>query len=210
MLACGPYFETGGIVLSLAIFLLLKPLAYFAFIQAFRFRVAREVPMTMKQAAGLAALRSLVGLVFVGMVWALLALTGNGSLMASWILLYLERIAAWWLIGRYAARLFGKRLAAWVIFGMIINVAFDMAVVIGLFVNAFVPVVFLGLILLIIYLMHVTGRRAELQSRFSTYPVCRVCQYNLTGNLSGICPECGTAILKPTDRPALAPGGAVV
>ena len=41
ILACGPYFGPDGLVVSGIIFLVLKPLAYFAFIQAFRYRVAR-------------------------------------------------------------------------------------------------------------------------------------------------------------------------
>lgn len=28
----------------------------------------------------------------------------------------------------------------------------------------------------------------------ASYPVCARCQYNLTGNVSGVCPECGTPI----------------
>ncbi len=39
------------------------------------------------------------------------------------------------------------------------------------------------------------------------YPICETCGYNLTGNTSGTCPECGTDIEpaepagKPTDEP---------
>ena len=29
------------------------------------------------------------------------------------------------------------------------------------------------------------------------YPKCRECGYNLTGNVSGVCPECGTEIEQP-------------
>ena len=32
-------------------------------------------------------------------------------------------------------------------------------------------------------------------------PVCRPCGYNLTGNVSGVCPECGTPIEKPEPKP---------
>jgi rubrerythrin len=38
------------------------------------------------------------------------------------------------------------------------------------------------------------GRRATLLARFTARPLCRECGYDLTGNLSGQCPECGTLI----------------
>ena len=28
----------------------------------------------------------------------------------------------------------------------------------------------------------------------SLQPLCKICDYNLTGNISGVCPECGTKI----------------
>lgn len=34
----------------------------------------------------------------------------------------------------------------------------------------------------------------SLTRRVPDYPICRRCTYNLTGNVSGICPECGSAI----------------
>ena len=36
---------------------------------------------------------------------------------------------------------------------------------------------------------------------------CRKCYYNLTGNTSGICPECGTPITREIVRPQRSPGG---
>ena len=36
--------------------------------------------------------------------------------------------------------------------------------------------------------------RWNLERRRSERGICKTCDYNLTGNLSGICPECGTAI----------------
>lgn len=32
--------------------------------------------------------------------------------------------------------------------------------------------------------------------------MCRLCGYNLRGNLSGVCPECGTNLLHPSTVPA--------
>ena len=45
-LACGPYISETEFWVSLSIFLFFKPLAYYAFIQAFRYRVSAAIPMT--------------------------------------------------------------------------------------------------------------------------------------------------------------------
>lgn len=38
-----------------------------------------------------------------------------------------------------------------------------------------------------------TSRR-ESRRNISTTPTCQTCGYNLTGNVSGVCPECGKEI----------------
>jgi hypothetical protein len=43
------------------------------------------------------------------------------------------------------------------------------------------------------------------QERRRTKHLCMVCGYNLTGNLSGTCPECGSAI--PATNPGIMPPG---
>ena len=44
------------------------------------------------------------------------------------------------------------------------------------------------------------GRRATLKARFTSNPVCLQCHYDLTGNLSGRCPECAAPIAEVTGR----------
>ncbi|MCH9034690.1 MAG: hypothetical protein IID42_09315 [Planctomycetes bacterium] len=195
LLACGPYFREDGLVLSALIFLGLKPVAYFAFIQAFRYRVARAVPMRTAQLIRLVALRAIVGIVLIGGGAVLVALAAGGRyLAASWVYLYGARLLAWWAIGRFAAGIRGKRLVAWTLFGTLINIGFDVAVVFGLFSGPIVPYIVFGGIAALIWILHRLGRRASLVSRFLDSPFCQACEYNLTGNLSGICPECGTKI----------------
>ncbi|MBP7745279.1 MAG: hypothetical protein KA383_04050 [Phycisphaerae bacterium] len=50
---------------------------------------------------------------------------------------------------------------------------------------------------------HVADARVvyELIIRHMPSPLCAGCGYNLTGNVSGRCPECGTAILPPDTKP---------
>ena len=195
MLGCGPYFEPSGMAASFVLFLLVKPLSYYAFVRAFRFRVCREIPMTGRQAVGLAALRAGLGLLLVGGgAAAFLNWGGASGALAGWVYLYVARVLAWWIVGRVAG-LRGKRMIGWIVAGEAINIAFDVAVVAGLWQGAWAPALAVALIATFIYWLERRGRRLELRNRFSSHPVCRKCQYNLTGNLSGICPECGTAIV---------------
>lgn len=195
LLACGPYFDAAGMVSSLVIFLLLKPLAYFAFVRAFRYRVSRDIPMTGRQAAKLAALRALVGIVLIGGgAWVLSEARILPSGLIGWLYLYVARVVAWLWIGRSGASLRGRRLIAWTCFGTLVNAAFDVAVVVGLMTGWAYPALIVIVIGLFLYVLEVRGRRVSLRNRFSDAPFCGVCEYNLTGNLSGVCPECGTVV----------------
>src|SRR5262245_8514338 len=106
-LACGPYFEDSGLVASLAIFLVVKPLAYYAFINACRYRVSRAIPMRRRQAALLALVRALLGVALVGGGTVFFpGLRGSEQLLiAAWVYLYLERVAVWLGVGWWGARL---------------------------------------------------------------------------------------------------------
>ena len=201
MLACGPYFNEAGALASLVMLVLIKPLSYYAYIRAVRYRVCSAIPMTHKRAIGLAALRAGLGLVLVGGgAWLLDASDLDGRII-SWVSLYAVRILAWWIVGRIAD-LRGWRMVAWIIGGEVINVVFDFAVIMGLAQGVGPAVGAVILISIFIGIVEWRGRRPELLARFAADPYCPVCQYNLTGNLSGICPECGTPITFPS---ALAP-----
>lgn len=196
LLACGPYFVPSGFFSSLVIFLLVKPLAYVAFVKAFRYRVSRVIPMTQPQVIRLALLRAGIGVVFVGGGSLFLLFVVPGQFReASWVYLYASRLVAWWVVGSFYAKLRGWRLVSWTVSGTLINVAFDVAVVAGLATGWFFPMLIVLLIAGFIAIMEGLGRRASLQARFSSEPFCADCEYNLTGNLSGICPECGTPIV---------------
>jgi hypothetical protein len=150
--------------------------------------------MTLGQSAGLAALRAALGLILVGGGAFVISRSGlDRGLPTTWIYLYASRIFAWWLVGRMA-RLRGWRMIGWIVGGETINAAFDLAVVAGLAQGSLPAVIATTFIAAFIYVLEWRGRRPELRSRFSGDPLCRVCQYNLTGNLSGICPERGTPI----------------
>jgi hypothetical protein len=114
-------------------------------------------------------------------------------MLSGWIYLYVSRIFAWWIVGR-VAQLRGLRMIGWIIGGEAINIVFDLAVAFGLATGILPAVGAVAVIAVFIYVLEWRGRRPELLARFSANPSCRVCQYNLTGNLSGICPECGTPI----------------
>lgn len=198
-LACGPFFNCGGALLSVVILLMFKPLAYYAFIQAFRYRVSRPIPMSVAQAVKLAGVRAGLGFVLVGagaFCFYQWELSYGGDFWAySWVYLYLERLLVWAGLGWYGAGLRGRRFVGWTLSGTALNAAFDFAIVVGVMDGITKPVLILGGIAALIAVLHKVGRRDSLKYRFSSDPSCTKCHYNLTGNLSGICPECGTPIV---------------
>jgi hypothetical protein len=204
-LACGPYFDETGFWASVVLFAIVKPLAYFAFIQAFRYRVSRPFPMKFSQAAKLTAMRAGLGIGFTAigaLFFFSLARTGGGDgiLAMSWVFLYAERLFSWWLVGWWGAGLRGRRLIGWIISGTLINAAFDAAMVMGLVMGPLPIIAITAGIGMFIAALHVVGRRASLKLRFTRNPVCLSCGYDLTGNLSGRCPECGRAVDGPVPQ----------
>lgn len=194
-LACGPYFNEMGLASTLVLLLAIKPLAYFAFISAFRFRVNRPIPMRMRTAVGLTLMRAGLGIGLVGIGALILAAARSELLWTfSWIYLYAERVFSWWWVGKVGAGLGGRRLVGWVCSGVAINAAFDVAAVWGLIEGWRPQALIVCAIAAFIGALHLVGRRASLRARFDSNPRCARCGYDLRGNLSGMCPECGQLI----------------
>jgi len=196
VLACGPYFDETAITASIVLFLLIKPLAYFGFIQAFRYRVSRPIPMRFRQALFLTFLRTVLGFVATGLGALMLSAAHDPSfLIAGWVFLYVERLASWWFVGSWGAGLRGRRLLGWVLSGTMINAAFDGAVLIGL-TDGWQPMAMVSAgVAVFIVVLHIVGRRDSLKARFTSTATCLGCGYDLTGNLSGRCPECGRSLM---------------
>ena len=208
ILACGPFFSTTGAAVSLFVLLVVKPATYFAFIQAFRYRVSRDLPMSFRRAVWMAAARTLIGAVLLGGV----ALAAQFIFKygpdhpgvretALWGFLAAERLGVWLCLGVYAG-LRTRRLVGWTFSGVCIDLAYDVAVAITLADQWLGHVAILGAVFVLISLLHHVGRRQSLRNRFATTPRCARCAYDLTGNVSGVCPECGTAIAAPARRAA--------
>jgi hypothetical protein len=208
VLACGPFFSVTGLWVSLFILLAVKPATYFAFIQAFRYRVSREVPMSFGQAMRLTVARTLIGGALLGGVALVVGLFARSSAVRPelgapllWGVLAAERLALWLCLGIYAG-LRTRRLAGWTISGVCLDLVYDIAVGVTLADQWLIHAGILLAVFVFIALLHRIGRRASLRSRFSTSPRCGRCAYDLTGNISGRCPECGTTIAAPATRAA--------
>jgi len=202
-LACGPYFSTTGALVSLFVLLLVKPATYFAFIQAFRYRVTRDLPMSTRQALGLTAARTFIGVALLGGAALAAGLMAKSPLAASpvsgpllWGVLAAERLALWLCLGLYAG-LRTRRLLGWTLSGVCLDLAYDVAIGVTLADQWLIHAAILAAMFVFVALLHRVGRRESLRARFATGPRCVGCSYDLTGNVSGRCPECGTPVVSP-------------
>ena len=91
------------------------------------------------------------------------------------------------------AGLRGRRLLGWIVSAVGIDLAFDLALS-ATYDGSWIESGCAGLFLLsFLAPLYMIGRRPSLKSRFLAAHMCPECAYDLTGNTSGICPECGTA-----------------
>jgi predicted RNA-binding Zn-ribbon protein involved in translation (DUF1610 family) len=79
-----------------------------------------------------------------------------------------------------------------------IDLAYDAAVGVALADQWPIHVGILAGVAVFIYALHRIGRRRSLVGRFDATPRCARCAYDLTANASGVCPECGTAVVRAT------------
>jgi hypothetical protein len=75
-----------------------------------------------------------------------------------------------------------------------LNMGLDLALILGTFATPVWPAIVLGVVSYALANLSRKGSGYEWEARFSPYPLCMMCGYNLTGNQSGVCPECGTTI----------------
>lgn len=199
VLACGPYFTPDMVLASLAVLSVGKLPIYLFFLLAFRYRVSTAAPLSAARIFGLAALRTLLGLLVFSTAWLLLPNSFERSDIAlRWIVLLAERSLIWAFVGWFAM-LRGRRLLGFIVSGTGIDLAYDLVIpamflaspatglsagsVLGFFGFAFV-----GFLLP----LHVIGRRPSLRSRFLAANMCCTCGYDLVGLAAPVCPECGT------------------
>ena len=204
LLACteGAFFEQAA--RSLLVFGLLKPLSYVAFIMAFRYRVCRRVPLSMPRVCVLAAIRGAVGLVVIGLSSQILPQIIRHELgvmphespevaLALRAAVTLERLVVWLALGWFGAGLRGRRLAGWTLSGAGIDLAYDFAVE-RVLPDGLAPVWAIAVLVGgFVATLWAAGHRASLTGRFASGLNC-TCGYDLTGNLSGRCPECGSPV----------------
>ena len=152
--------------------------------------------MRFRQAAFLTFVRSVLGFAATGLGALVVSSSHDESMfMAGWVFLYVERLGSWWFVGSWGAGLRGRRLLGWILSGTMINAAFDGAVLLGL-MHGWIPMAIVtASVAMFIVALHVVGRRDSLKARFSSNAICLGCGYDLTGNLSGRCPECGRTLM---------------
>jgi hypothetical protein len=194
---CVPYFPDGAqIGRSLLLLLVAKPLTYVFFALCFRYRVSLPRPLSYVRVAGIVALATAVGFLLIAIEgvtrWSMHDGSVDRRTALHWAILVAIRVATWSGLGAFLAGLRGRRLLGWIASAVGIDLAFDMAVSAafdGSWVESGVAAV---LFFCFLYPLYRIGRRPSLKARFLAPHLCRECAYDLSGNVSGVCPECGT------------------
>lgn len=203
LLACTESAFFDSVIASLLVFLLFKPVVYVAFVLAFRYRVSAEHPLSWARILTIAAVRAVAGLLIIGgcglfMRFALdMDTTGSTQTIIQTIVTG-ERLVLWAALGWGMARLRGRRLLGWTLSGAAIDLGYDLALDPACHTKIGPIIAMTALVMLCIGLLLAVGRRSELRDRFTRNRWC-MCGYDPTGNISGICPECGKPVSPESD-----------
>ncbi|MCZ6816820.1 MAG: hypothetical protein O7F76_09045, partial [Planctomycetota bacterium] len=121
------------------------------------------------------------------------------------LFLLCARWMIWWNLGhRRGDFLIGDALVGWTAAGTALNLAIDASIIAAVACAWWWFAGIAGVAAMFLLLLNSSGHRIALRLQYSNVPYCHMCQYNLTGNVSGICPECGTPILGPDEATAVA------
>ncbi len=200
-LAHGFFVEEPEWQLAIVIVMIAKVSLYWLLVWAFRYRVSADRPMSRRRIAAMVGMRSAMGPIVLLAAWASLFIKG-GTL--TYLAMYVTRVGAWLFVGRLM-RVRGRGLVGFVLSGLWIDLALDLAILAAgvgsqsgddsvLLASGFgllIAVIMLGPLLIPLC---GSSKSMALLARFPPSCVCRMCGYDLTGNVTGVCPECGTAI----------------
>lgn len=200
-LAHGFFVQEPEWQMAIAIVMIAKISLYWLLVWAFRYRVSADRPMPRRRIALMVGTRAAMGPLVLLAAWASLFIKGG---VLTYLALYVARAGAWLLVGRLMPVRW-KGLVGLTMSGLWIDLALDLAVLTAgvgsqsgedsvLLASGFgllIAVIMLGPLFMALCS---SSKSPGLLSRFSSTSVCRKCGYDLTGNTTGVCPECGTAI----------------
>ncbi|MBL8881025.1 MAG: hypothetical protein JNG88_18065 [Phycisphaerales bacterium] len=199
-LAHGAVLVDLGFWFVLAFVPIAKAALYWLLVWAFRYRVSSVRPAQPRRVVAVTGLRGAVGPLVLLAGWATASVEGG---VAGYLVMSVVRLVAWVFVGS-VMRLRGMRYVGFVLSGMWIDLSADIAIYAAAgrhdpssTVLASVP---LGLLIaapllgVLLVPLCLSSKSSALLARFQSDRVCRKCGYDLTGNVTGVCPECGTAI----------------
>lgn len=192
----GAFILAGLILFSIGCFglLILKPMLFFVVFRGIgRFEFGRPI-LTVRECAGLAAFRAVCELpVLLVVVIAVANRTGSGSLaygMVVWLVVLCLRATAWFIVGAVINGLDRRSLWMLVACGVGVDIAVDIALVLGVIAGVWLYVL-LFVVVLAIFSASLLPRSTSAEGNDGGPRRCGSCGYDLRGNRSGRCPECG-------------------